>query len=540
MLFCLYTLLPGQNCEELVWETIPSMPEPKRNFMSVSVGDDIFVFGGSAQAHQYNYNNSAYRFISSTKTWIALKPMPARIAVAGVVSHGDNIYIIGGAGPSYGAYKLNSVYRYSISTDSWETLPSLPTARRQPACTVHDGYIYAAGGGINSWSIGTPTNVVERFNLTTNKWESFKKLPIPLCATIAATSRECIFVMGGHTTGQYVPRGFKYDFSLGEWIEIANQPFITAPAHFTQVVDPSGKIYVFKFFGADEMAVYDPDKDNWCQVENILVSPKPMYHNYGITATSKYIYILGGKPTGQSITDVGERASFGPSYHTVLIDIKPGSDENLIGLKSKGNIPVAIVTTSIADGDAFDFDATTVDPLTVAFGPDSAKECHGKGHIEDFDHDGDLDMLLHFKTQEIGIQSSDSIATLIAMTIDGQAIQGKDNITIIGITKKENIDKSQINTSPSEFFILENYPDPFNLETTIQYSILQNGFVNMDIYNIAGEKIITLLNDEIVAGQHAIIWGGRDQSGNLVSSGMYICKIQMASDSKSIRMLLMK
>jgi hypothetical protein len=106
---------------------------------------------------------------------------------------------------------------------------------------------------------------------------------------------------------------------------------------------------------------------------------------------------------------------------TVQIDIKPGSFPNSINPQSKGVIPVAILTTR-------DFDATTVDPLSVEFGPNGAFEAHGKGHIEDANEDGTKDLVLHFRTQKTGIRCEDTTASLTGTTFDGDLIQGSDSI----------------------------------------------------------------------------------------------------------------
>ncbi|NIM15434.1 MAG: hypothetical protein GTO45_25950 [Candidatus Aminicenantes bacterium] len=119
----------------------------------------------------------------------------------------------------------------------------------------------------------------------------------------------------------------------------------------------------------------------------------------------------------------------GPAVITVEIDIKPGSWPNAITPRSKGVIPVAILTTD-------NFDATNVDPLSVKFGPGEAAEAHGKGHIEDVDNDGDLDMVLHFKTQETGIQHGYTNACLTGKTMDGKSIEGCDDIVTVGKGKK--------------------------------------------------------------------------------------------------------
>ncbi len=120
----------------------------------------------------------------------------------------------------------------------------------------------------------------------------------------------------------------------------------------------------------------------------------------------------------------------------VDIDIKPGgdpnsinprsagSDPNSINLRSKRVIPVAILTTDT-------FDASTVDPMSVKFGPGGATEAHGRGHIEDADGDGDLDLVLHFKTQMVGIVCGDTSASLTGQTFDEQAIEGSDSINTV-------------------------------------------------------------------------------------------------------------
>lgn len=111
----------------------------------------------------------------------------------------------------------------------------------------------------------------------------------------------------------------------------------------------------------------------------------------------------------------------------VRIDIKPGSDPNSINLGSNGNVPVAIFS-------AADFDATTIDPLTVTLAG-AAVKLKGKGtpmsSAEDIDGDGTLDLIVHVDTTALQLSLGDTEAVLEATTYDGMKIRGKDSIRVI-------------------------------------------------------------------------------------------------------------
>ena len=85
---------------------------------------------------------------------------------------------------------------------------------------------------------------------------------------------------------------------------------------------------------------------------------------------------------------------------------------------------MAILTTE-------EFDAATVDPLSVRFGPGEASEAHGRGHWEDVDGDGDFDLMLHFRTQDTGLVQGDTQACLTGLTFDGIGIEGCDAVRMV-------------------------------------------------------------------------------------------------------------
>ena len=93
-------------------------------------------------------------------------------------------------------------------------------------------------------------------------------------------------------------------------------------------------------------------------------------------------------------------------------------------------------------------------------------------------------------------------------------------------------------------FTLSNYPNPFNLETTISFSVPQNSdFVNLDIYNIKGQKVKQLISDsanQLSAGQHSVVWDGNDSHNKRVSSGIYFYRLETESKTVTKKMLLLK
>jgi hypothetical protein len=115
------------------------------------------------------------------------------------------------------------------------------------------------------------------------------------------------------------------------------------------------------------------------------------------------------------------------SEEQVEIDIKPGSYPNSINLKSKGVVPVAVLTTE-------DFDAATIDPATVEF----AGALPLRWTMCDVDNDGDLDIVFHFKTQELALDENSTEATLTGKTTGGDDISGTDDVRIVPPKSKKN------------------------------------------------------------------------------------------------------
>ncbi|MBL7149647.1 MAG: T9SS type A sorting domain-containing protein [Candidatus Cloacimonetes bacterium] len=88
---------------------------------------------------------------------------------------------------------------------------------------------------------------------------------------------------------------------------------------------------------------------------------------------------------------------------------------------------------------------------------------------------------------------------------------------------------------------LFNYPNPFNSETTITFFTAENAEnAELVIYNVKGQKVKTLVNEKLPAGEHSVIWDGRDSNGKRVGSGVYFYKLKAGRMEKVKKMILIK
>lgn len=93
---------------------------------------------------------------------------------------------------------------------------------------------------------------------------------------------------------------------------------------------------------------------------------------------------------------------------------------------------------------------------------------------------------------------------------------------------------------PDEFYLSEAYPNPFNPETKINFNIAKGSNVKIVVYNILGQAIRTLVNQELNAGSYTTTWNGTDNSGNQVASGIYLFSLEAQSFKTTKKVMLLK
>jgi len=94
--------------------------------------------------------------------------------------------------------------------------------------------------------------------------------------------------------------------------------------------------------------------------------------------------------------------------------------------------------------------------------------------------------------------------------------------------------------APKSTSITKNYPNPFNPTTNIDYELAESGMVTLIIYDLMGAVVKTLVEEYQEENYYSIVWNGRNESGQAVTSGRYILKMSTASFSDTITMTLLK
>jgi len=253
--------------------------------------------------------------------------------------------------------------------------------------------------------------------------------------------------------GQYHSLGLKADGSIVAWGYNANGQCEVSAPNTGFVAVAAGYSHSLGLKADGSIVAWGSNYDGQCDVPapntGFVTLAAGQYHSLGLRADGSVVAWGAGQPgetgwphygqcevsapnTGFVAVAAGAYHSLGlksdgwPPVLTVQIDIKPGSYPNPINLKSRGVIPVAILSTA-------DFDATTVDPATVQLAGSSVAVCGNGKHLlcAEEDGDGDLDLVMHFETDDLVLDAASTEATLTGETYDGTMIQGSDSVLIV-------------------------------------------------------------------------------------------------------------
>jgi len=196
---------------------------------------------------------------------------------------------------------------------------------------------------------------------------------------------------------------------------------------------------------------------------------------------------------------------------------------------------------------------------SISEGPSSFQSIY----VVDVDNDGDLDVLIaSFSGNLVGWLENDGnqnftfhlikASVFQADTIWGEDIDGDGDIDVLSAALGADqiawyesdlistVGISETSEIPSVFALAQNYPNPFNPSTTIRYDIPIAIPVRLEIFDLLGQRIKTLINETKQPGFYSVIWNGRNALGEPAPSGVYIYRLQAGDFQQSRKLLLLK
>jgi N-acetylneuraminic acid mutarotase len=231
------------------WTDMTPLPEGRCNHTQVTVGDDIYVLGGSEEdfSGYGGISNSVLRLNSTTQTWDEMASLPVGLRYAAACVVNGLIYVFGGRTQNYIATSRVTVY--DPARNKWESCPDMPLKRCLHSVTVKDGLCYISGGRTLDNYTGSNrsiTDFVDTFDTDTGFWQRIAHLKQKRAGHVSFIWDDKIVVMGGtfnYPTPWATPKADPatscetYDCDQNEWVPCFSESPALKRSHFHVMVD---------------------------------------------------------------------------------------------------------------------------------------------------------------------------------------------------------------------------------------------------------------------------------------------------------------
>ncbi|MCL4510987.1 MAG: T9SS type A sorting domain-containing protein [Bacteroidetes bacterium] len=363
---------------------------------------------------------------------------------------------------------------------------------------------------------GMGTTTVDAFDFENMSWdESIAPLNTPRAFATAVALDDSIYVMGGvDDQGNVLSSVEVYDPNKNGWHYTSSMQMARKGAAATAFGD-----YIMVFGGGGsstgpyrEVEAYSLDNGSWTVTIPMVFGRA--YHK--VFRVRNAIYIFGGN--GGSLGLLSFIEKYVPSIGPVQISVALRRPRMLFGIAARGdsvfvvsgagpqsnpNLPIEMLDFH-QDGAERDTELTSTVLDTPRVGFVAAEGEDGKIYLF-----GGVSP--DYKAGQFPISSVGTISVLTAV-------------------------KETPNTTPTNFKLSQNYPNPFNPTTTIEFNVpLPGAKISLDVYNILGENVKTLVNGYLQGGRHVASFDGRN-----MPSGTYIYRLQTENGSTYRKMVLIK
>jgi len=378
----------------------------------------------------------------------------------------------------------------------WQYKTSMPTARKSMAVTVYQNRIWVMGGNEANHMGANYSSVVEVYDPISDMWDiSFPSLIHARAEGVAQTIQEKIYVFGGLNASGLVGDVEKYDSVSGNWQVICQLP---TPRRGMTSVKVDSVIWLIggsnlqgNFYNIIE--IYNPQANSWDALAASLNTPR----SDAMSASTAWgIFVFGGNFFGP-INDI-EHYNF------------PAQQWNIIGNILYHCFSAGYTTT----GDS----SWIIGGMGMSGTP--------LDRVQVFYHENQ-----QFNWWE-GPPLNTARRELVAATINnkiyaigGRGMMGHNFFDVVEELSLVTDISSEPLPIADKIAILENYPNPFNLSTTIQCQLPQRDNISIEMLTILGQKVKTLFNGPLPAGNHQFHLTSSDFSGIELGSGVYFIRL---------------
>ena len=561
------------------------------NALAVDGQGLVYVGGRFAQAVGVSASSVA-RFNPATNSWSALGTgggSGTNDIVRALAVDGQGRVYVGGLFTQAGGVSANSVARFDPATNSWSTLgtganngvtglpilgiPDLPLPPDFPPDFVLPGIVGALAvdgqgnvyvGGAFTRAGGVSANSVARFNPATNSWSALGTgssngvsgsrtpiLPIPSVSALAVDGQGRVYVGGDFTEAGGVSANSvaRFDPATNSWSALGtganngvsgDETLLSGPSVSALAVDGQGRVYVGGRFtragevSANRVARFDPQANSWSALgtgaNNGISGDETSFPGPSVSALAVdeqgRVYV-GGDFTQAGGVSARSVARFDPATNSwsalgagVSFSLGSGGEVNALAIDGQGRVYVGGRFTRAGGVSANN--VARFDPQANSWSALGTGANNGVGGIT--------------STISVGVNT-------FAVDRQGRVYVG-GNFTTAGDVVSAYIARwnsaasriEQISADVPKTFLLEqNYPNPFNPSTTIRYQLPVASEVKLEVYDVLGKKVATLVSERQAAGYYQYVW-----NANGLTSGVYFYRLQAGGFVETKKMMLVK
>jgi N-acetylneuraminic acid mutarotase len=537
----------------------------------------VYVGGRFAEAGGVSASSVA-RFNPATNSWSTLGTgggSGTNDIVRALAVDGQGRVYVGGLFTQAGGVSANSVARFDPATNSWSTLGTGAnngvTVLPLPPDFVLPGIVGALAvdgqgnvyvGGFFTRAGGVSANSVARFNPATNSWSALGTgssngvsgsrnpiLPVPSVSALAVDGQGRVYVGGDFTeAGGVSARSVaRFNPATNSWSALGtganngvsgDETPLSGPSVSALAVDGQGRVYVGGQFtragevSANRVARFDPQANSWSALgtgaNNGISGDAAPFSGPSVSALAVdgqgRVYV-GGRFTRAGEVSANNVARFDPqanSWSALGTGANNGVSGSVNALAVDGQGLVYVGGDFTEAGGVSANNVARFDPQANSWSALGTGANNGVGGIT--------------STILVGVNT-------FAVDRQGRVYVG-GNFTTAGDVASAYIARwnsaasriEQISADVPKTFLLEqNYPNPFNPSTTIRYQLPVASEVKLEVYDVLGKKIATLVNERQSAGSYQVVWNA---SG--LSSGTYFYRLQAGTFVETKKMIMVK